>query len=129
VSTPFDIFKDMLLQAAGDALARRGYTLQDDAIQVRSGLYRFARPVEGGVLKLVDVQLLFYSGGGPSRFEVKVWRSDRPNDKTRLGVWLREQAVETLADDPGWWEFVSKPELEDALRDAASGLERMWKEE
>ncbi len=125
MSTPFDIFKDMLLQAAGDAFARREYTLQDDAIQVRSGLYRFARPIEGGVLALVDVQLLFYSGGGPSRFEVKVWRSDRPNDKTRLGVWLSEQAVETLADDLGWWEFVSKPELEDALRDAASGLERM----
>jgi len=128
VSTPFDIFKDMLLQAAGDAIARRGYTLQDDAIQVRSGLYRFARPVEGGVLRLVDVQLLFYSGGGPSRFEVKVWRSDRPNDKTRLGVWLREQAVETLADDLGWWEFASGPELEESLRDAVSGLERMWNE-
>ena len=128
MSTPFDIFKDMLLQAAGDALARRGYTLQDDAIQVRSGLYRFARPVEGGVLAFVDVQLLFYSGGGPSRFEVKVWRSDRPNDKTRLGVWLREQAVETLADDLGWWEFASGPELEESLRDAVSGLERMWNE-
>jgi len=128
VSTPFDIFKDMLLQAAGDAIARRGYTLQDDAIQVRSGLYRFARPVEGGVLAFVDVQLLFYSGGGPSRFEVKVWRSDRPNDKTRLGVWLREQAVETLADDLGWWEFASGPELEESLRDAVSGLERMWNE-
>ncbi|HKZ85908.1 MAG TPA: hypothetical protein VJ793_19910 [Anaerolineae bacterium] len=128
MSTPFDIFKDMLLQAAGDAIARRGYTLQDDAIQVRSGLYRFARPVEGGVLAFVDVQLLFYSGGGPSRFEVKVWRSDRPNDKTRLGVWLREQAVETLADDLGWWEFASGPELEESLRDAVSGLERMWNE-
>ena len=125
VSTPFDVFKEMLRRVSGDALARRGYALQDDAVQVRSGLYRFARPLEGGVLALVDVQLLFYSGGGPSRFEVKVWRSDRPNDKIRLGVWLRAQNAETLADDLGWWEFVSGPELEDALRDAANGIERM----
>ena len=124
VSTPFDIFKERLLQAAGHALARRGYTLQDDTVQVGSGLYRFARPVAGSALALVDVQLLFYSGGGPSRFEVKVWRSDRPKDKAKLGVWLREQAIETLADELGWWDFVSKPELEDALRDASSGLER-----
>jgi hypothetical protein len=140
VSTPFDIFKDVLLQVSGDAFTRRGYTLQDDAIQVRSGLYRFAQALEGGALALVDVQLLFYGygrGGGPSRFEVKVWRSDRPNDKTRLGVWLHEQAVETLADELGWWEFASGPELEESLRDAVSGLERMllaprpagWKEE
>ncbi|HET7088131.1 MAG TPA: hypothetical protein VFL17_05730 [Anaerolineae bacterium] len=129
MSTPFDIFKEMLLQAAGGALARRGYTLQDDAIQIRSGLYRFARALEDGALALVDVQMLFYSGGGPSRFEVKVWRSDRPSDKTRLGVWLHGQAVETLADDLGWWEFVSGPELEESLRDAVSGLEQMWKEE
>jgi hypothetical protein len=122
--TPFDIFKEMLLQVSGDVLARRGYTLQDDAIQVRSGLYRFARALGDGALALVDVQLLFYSGGGPSRFEIKVWRSDRPGDKTRLGVWLHEQAVETLADDLGWWEFASKPELQDALRDALGGLER-----
>ena len=124
MSTPFDIFKERLLQAAGDALARRGYALQDDAIQIHSGLYRFARPLEGGAWSLIDAQLLFYSSGGPSRFEVRVWRSDRPNDKTRLGVWLHEQAIETLADELGWWEFVSKPELEDTLRDASSGLER-----
>ena len=126
VSTPFDIFEEMLRQAAGGALARRGYTLQDDAIQMRSGLYRFARTLEGGVLGLVDVQLLFYSGGGPSRFEVKVWRSDRPKDKTKLGIWLHEQAIETLADDLGWLEFASGPDLEESLRDAVSGLERMW---
>jgi len=59
---------------------------------------------------------------------VLVCTLDRPNDKTRLGVWLREQAVETLADDLGWWEFASGPELEESLRDAVSGLERMWNE-
>ena len=125
MSTPFDIFREMLLEAAGDALTRRGYALQDDAIQMRSGLYRFARTLEGGALAIVDVQLLFYSGGGPSRFEVKVWRSDRPKEKTKLGVWLHGHGIETLADDLGWWEFVSGRELKEALQDATRGLEKM----
>ncbi len=129
MSTPFDIFREMLLEAAGGVLARRGYALQDDAIQIRSGLYRFARTLEEGALAIVDVQLLFYSGGGPSRFEVKVWRSDQPKEKARLGAWLHEHGVEALADDLGWWEFVSGRELKEALRDAAGGLERMMNAE
>jgi len=125
MSTPFEIFKERLLEAAGDALASRGYALQDDALQIGSGLYRFARSLGGNARSLVDVQLLFYPGGGPSRFEVKVWRDDRPKDKTRLGVWLREHNVETPADAAGWWEFASAGELTGALQDAARGLERL----
>jgi hypothetical protein len=112
----------MLLEAAGDALARRGYALQEDAIQIRSGLYRFS-PAQADDAPIIDVQLLFYSGGGPSRFEVKVWRGE--GEKRKLGVWLRAQGIETLADESGWWEFVSGQELEEALKDATSGLERM----
>jgi hypothetical protein len=112
----------MLLEAAGETLARRGYVLQADAIQIRSGLYRFS-PAQADDAPIVDVQLLFYSGGGPSRFEVKVWRNG--GEKRKLGVWLREQGIETLADESGWWEFVSGQELEEALRDGMSGLERM----
>jgi hypothetical protein len=129
VSTPFDIFKEALLEAAGTTLARRGYALQDDPIQTRSGLYRFAPALSGGALALIDVQLLFYPGGGPSRFEVKVWRPDRPAEKIKLGAHLRQQNVDTLADESGWWEFTSADELADALRDAASGLERMLNED
>ena len=125
MSTPFDIFKQAVLDSLGNLLGQRGYTLQDNTIQIRSGLYRFAGTRREGALALVDVQLLFYEGGGPSRFEVKVWRSERPKDKTKLGVWLRERKIPTLADGQGWWKFVSARELEEALRDAASGLERM----
>lgn len=124
MSTPFDIFKERLLEAAGEALARQGYVLDDNAIQIRGGLYRFTKALDGDEVALVDMQLLFYSGGGPSRFEVKLGRSDQPADKTKLGVWLREQGVETLADDRGWWEFVSERELREALLDAASGLQK-----
>jgi len=126
--TPFDIFKEELLRAAGDTVARRGYTLDEDAVPIRSGLYRFAKAAQGA-LALIDVQLLFYAGGGPSRFEVKVWRTDRPANKVRLGVWLRERGVDTRADAAGWWEFVSADALSDALQDAASGLERMMNAE
>ena len=129
MSTPFEIFKEVLLSASGEPLARRGYALQDDAIQMRSGLYRFARTLEGGALALVDVQLLFYSGGGPSRFEVKVWQTNRPKEKLKVGVQLREQGVATLADELGWWEFVSGRELKGALQDAVSGLERILNDE
>lgn len=116
--TPFELFKEVLLEAAGDALARRGYALQDDAIQISGGLYRFEKGPA-----LIDVQLLFYAGGGPSRFEIKVWRANEPGDKIRLGAWMREQNLETLADEQGWWEFVSAPELGAALRDATRGIE------
>jgi len=129
MSTPFDIFKEMLLEAAGEALARQGYALDGDVIQVRHGLCRFTKVLESGVMALIDAQLLFYSGGGPSRFEVKLWRSDQPQEKTKLGVWLREQGIATLADDMGWWEFVSERELREALQDAARGLEEMTKDE
>ncbi len=129
MSTPFDIFKETLLETTGATLARRGYALQDDPIQTRSGLYRFAQALNGGALALVDVQLLFYPGGGPSRFEVKVWRSARPAEKIRLGAHLRQQSIDTLADESGWWEFASAGELDGALRDAASGLERMLNED
>ncbi len=128
MSTPFDIFKEMLLEAAGEALARQGYALDEDAIQMRSGLYRFTKTLESGALALIDVQLLFYSGG-PSRFEVKRGRSDQPKEKTKLGVWLREQGVETSADELGWWEFASARELREALQDAVSGLAEMTKDE
>ena len=124
MSTPFDIFKETLLEATGETLARRGYALQDDPIQTRSGLYRFAQALNG-VQALIDVQLLFYPGGGPSRFEVKVWRSDRPAEKIKLGAHLRRQSIDTLADESGWWEFASAGGLADALRDAVSGLERI----
>ncbi len=127
--TPFEIFKQALLGALGDSLARRGYSLNDDAISIRSGLYRFSKPVGEGALTFVDVQLLFYAGGGASRFEVKVWRTDRPSDRVKLGVWMRAQSIETLADELGWWEFVSMPELEESLRDATRGIERMLKVE
>jgi len=122
--TPFEIFKEMLL-TAGDALTRRGYALQDDSIHVRNGLYRFTKPAADGAAEIVDVQLLFYSGGGSSRFEVKHWRADRPDEKRKLGVWLRERGLATQADELGWWEFAAGPELEEALRDAMSGLEVM----
>jgi len=125
MSTPFDVFKDMLLEAPGAALAERGFALQDDAIQMRSGLYRFGRPAQDDAPAFVDVQLLFYAGGGPSRFEVKVWRSNRPGDKTQLGAWLGAHGVETLADERGWWEFVSERELREALQDATTGILRL----
>jgi hypothetical protein len=121
--TPFEVFKEQLVELVGDTLSRHGYVLQDDAIQMSGGLYRFSRPLDGGSVAFVDMQLLFYSGGGASRFEVKVWRSDQPAKKARLGVWLREQSLDTLADEFGWWEFVSGRELEEALRDAARGVE------
>lgn len=125
MSTPFDVFREMLLESAGGALARRGYTLQDDMIQMHGGLYRFSKPLEGGAAAIVDVQLLFYAGGGPSRCEVKVWRTDRPGEKIKLGVWLRKQDIDTLAGELGWWEFVSGGELREALQDMVAGLERM----
>ena len=124
MSKPHDVFKEMLLEAVGDRLLKRGYSFRDDVIQIRSGLYRFAKPI-GDALALVDVQLLFYAGGGPSRLEVKVWRSDRPEERLKLGVWLHAEGFDTLADELGWWEFVSGSELEDSLRDAISGLEKM----
>jgi hypothetical protein len=129
MSTPFEIFKEMLLGAAGDALARRGYVMQDDPIPMSGGLYRFARTLEDDAAALVDVQLLLYAGGGPSRFEVKVWRTDRPSDRVKLGMWLREQGLDTLSDELGWWEFVSVPELEESLRDATRGIEGLLNEE
>ena len=121
--TPFDIFRQRLLAAANGVLRQRGYQLQDDPIQFDSGLFRFAGRPAGGAQAFIDVQLLLYRGGGPSRFEVKLWRSDHPNEKVRLGIWLREQGVVTLADDAGWWEFATAPDLEAALADAAGGLE------
>jgi hypothetical protein len=127
--TPFEVFKERLVELVGDTLLRHGYVLQDDAIQMSGGLYRFSRTLDGGSVALVDVQLLFYSGGGASRFEVKVWRSDQPAKKTRLGVWLREQSFDTLADESGWWEFVSGRELEEVLQDAAIGVEERMKAE
>jgi len=127
--TPFEVFKERLVELVGNPLSRHGYVLQGDAIQMSGGLYRFSRPLDGGSAALVDVQLLFYSGGGASRFEVKVWRSDQPSHKTRLGVWLREQSLDTLADEFGWWEFVSGRELEEALRDTVRGMEERMKAE
>lgn len=125
MSTPFEIFKELLLEVAGDVLAQRGYHLQDDAIQIRSGLYRFAKALEGDTWAFVDVQLLFYAEGGASRLGVNVWRTDRPKEKVGLGAWMHDQHIETLADSLGWWEFVSGRELEEALQDAMRGLQTM----
>lgn len=113
------------MEVAGDVLAQRGYHLQDDAIQIRSGLYRFAKALEGDVWAFVDVQLLFYAEGGASRLGVNVWRTDRPKEKVGLGAWMHDQHIETLADSLGWWEFVSGRELEEALQDAMRGLQTM----
>jgi hypothetical protein len=108
---PFEIFKTMLLEEAGDALERRGYRLQDDAIQLRGGLYRFAKTLPGEALALIDVQLLFYAEGGPSRMSATMWRSDEAKRKINLGVWLHEHGMVTEADRLGWWEFASAREL------------------
>lgn len=125
--TPFEIFKETLIASAG-ALTRRGYALQDDPIHIRNGLYRFTRPATNGAAEIVDVQLLFYPGGGSSRFEIKRWRTDRSDEKRKLGVWLRQRGIATQADALGWWEFATGPELDEALRDAMDGLEAMLNE-
>jgi hypothetical protein len=124
MSSAYDIFKAQLLAAAGDRLSRRGYTLREDAIQLDSGLYRFSRSIDEAA-SLIDVQLLFYAGGGPSRFEVKVWRSDRPGARLKLGVWLHQQGHVTLADELGWWEFASDFDLQQSLHDAMDALEKV----
>jgi len=124
VSSPFEIFRRELSHVAGGALARLRYVLQDDPIQMRGGLYRFVRPTAADEQSVVDVQLLFYSGG-PSRFDVKLWRTTAPKEKVRLGVRLRERGLATRCDESGWWEFVSGDELTGVLQDAVRGLEQV----
>lgn len=112
----------MLLEEAGDVMERRGYRLQEDAIQMRSGLYRFAKTLDDDVFALIDVQLLFYAEGGPSRMSVTLWRSDDAKQKINLGMWLHEYDVTTQADRLGWWEFSSARELREGLREIVEGL-------
>jgi len=133
VTTPQAIFGNVLQTVAGQALTAAGYQLQDNAMHQSRGLFRYRKTREDGVSLYIEFQMLYYQGGGPSRFRVNLLRNTGADARspsqyvdridTTLGklVW-DDFGVRQLSGPDHWWTFNSPYELGFAIAEAGKLL-------
>ncbi len=117
----------MLERVAGQALAAAGYALQTNAMHHMRGLFRYRKDLPDGASTYVEFQLLYYQGGGPSRFRVNLLRNTgadaRASREGRIETTLSrllwdDFGVQQLSGPDHWWLFASGNELGHAIAEA-----------
>lgn len=130
--SPQEYFRLLLLTVAGQALGAAGYHLEEREMQWAGGMFRFAKPFDGGLYGFIDYQLLHYAdadgSGAPSRFRVTLTRSDQPNAapsshpqytrRTLSALVVTDFGVPILPSADHWWSFRTTDELGRALAEA-----------
>jgi hypothetical protein len=117
----------------GQALAAGGYALQNNPTHQARGLFRYRKTLADSVSVYVEFQLLYYQGGGTSRFRVNLLRNSGPDARsasefsgkvdTTLGQLLWEGfGVRQLSGPDHWWPFSTPNELAYALVEAGKLL-------
>jgi len=132
--TPQDSFKLVLITVVGQAFTAAGYVLEESPSHQAAGLFRFAKPFDGGLYGYIEFQLLAYqetewSSGMPSRFRVTLTRTNQPNPAARsqhpqftrrdLSVLVvKDFGVAIVPNAPYWWPFDNVDRLGKALAEA-----------
>ncbi|MCC7448349.1 MAG: hypothetical protein IT324_13090 [Anaerolineae bacterium] len=133
MTTPQDIFGDVLQTVARQVLAIAGYQLQDNAMHQSRGLFRYRKTRDDGVSLYIEFQMLYYQGGGPSRFRVNLLRNTGADARstsqytdridTTLGKLIWDDfGVRQLSGPDHWWVFHNSHELGFAIAEAGKLL-------
>jgi hypothetical protein len=132
--SPQEYFRLLLLTVVGQAFTAAGYALEDRPVQWAGGLYRFAKPLDGGLNAFIEYQLLAYAdtmwaSRQPSRFRVTLTRSDQaaPNQVSQRPQYAQRDLSALVVEDFGvailpstdyWWTFANTTELGNTLAEA-----------
>lgn len=133
--SPQEYFRLLLVTVVGQAFTAAGYTLEERPSQWAGGLFRFVKPLDGGVLTaFIEYQLLAYAdtmwaSRNPSRFRVTLTRTDQPHPRQLsahtdylqrdLGTLVVEDfKVAILPNADYWWTFSTTDELGKALAES-----------
>lgn len=132
--SPQDYFRLILLTVAGQAFEAAGYLLDDESLQQSGGLFRFSRPLDGGLTGFIEFQLLAYAKTEfapelPSRFRVTLTRTDqpaptRPSSHPRFArrdlaaLVVEDFGVAVLPSANHWWTYRDVNDLCRALAEA-----------
>jgi hypothetical protein len=129
VTTPQVSFGQILQTVAGQAFNAAGYRLQDTPMHHARGMYRYEKPLAHGVTAYVEFQLLYYQGGGLSRFRVNLLRNTGPDarsatnypdkvDTTLSKLIWDDFGVQQLSGPEHWWLFSNMTALGQAIAEA-----------
>ena len=132
--SPQEYFRLLLLTVVGQAFTAAGYALEDRPVQWAGGLYRFAKPLDGGLHAFIEYQLLAYAdtmwaSRQPSRFRVMLTRSDQaapslPSQHRQFAqrdlstLVVEDFGVAILPSSDYWWTFANTSELGNTLAEA-----------
>lgn len=132
--SPQEYFRLLLLTVVGQAFTAAGYALEDRPVQWAGGLYRFAKPLDGGLHAFIEYQLLAYAdtmwaSRQPSRFRVTLTRSDQaaPSLPSQHPQFVQRDLSTLVVEDFGvailpssdyWWTFANTTELGNTLAEA-----------
>lgn len=127
-------FRLILLTVVGQAFSAAGYELDDDTLQQAAGLFRFGKPLEGGLTGFIEFQLLAgaeteFAPPQPSRFRITLTRSDQagPAVPSAHPAYVRRDLAALVVEDYGvailpgagyWWRYRDVSELGQALAEA-----------
>ena len=122
------------MTVVGQAYAAAGYVLDEKPLQWMGGRYRFVKKLDADLYGFIEYQVLIYqdtewSAGMPSRFNVTLIRTDKPNpaldsDHDRFvrrdlsGLVVEDFAVKILPSGNHWWTFRNTDEMGKALAEA-----------
>jgi hypothetical protein len=135
--TPQAIFGQTIEAVAGQAFAASGYTLEPAPMHQMRGLFRYRKLLDAGAYNglyvFVEFQLLFYQGGGQSRFRINLLRCDSAEaraasthpaqiDTTLSFLIWHGFGVTQLGGPDYWWPFSSPNELGHAIARAGQLL-------
>lgn len=129
MTTPQDSFGQLLQMVVGEAFTAAGYKLQNNPTHQSRGLFRFQKALDDDISAYIEFQLLYYPGGGPSRFRVNLLRNRGPdaritsNDDKRVEIALTKLLwedfdVQQLSGPDHWWLFNNSYDLGHAIAEA-----------
>lgn len=126
------VFKEMLSQVIGQALAAANYHLEDAPMQHLRGLLRYRKPLPtlgNQVHGFLEWQLLAFEQSRVARFQVTLLRNTGIDPRARTTYPQRDEqslawimwhvfGERLLPADDSWWEFRDQRELGFALVNA-----------
>jgi hypothetical protein len=129
--SPQEYFRLVLLTVVGQAFSAAGYELEDRPMQWSRGLFRFVRPLAGGLRGFIEFQLLHYPQQEMGRFRVTLTRTDAANptlpsshpdfaQRSLAALVVDDFGVAIVPSGDHWWEYHGTAELGHGLGEAGS---------
>lgn len=124
-----EFFGLTLQTVVGQAYAAAGYELEDNAIQMAGGQFRFRKQFDDGLYGFIAYQHLPYPDPMPSRFRITLVRTNLLNptlmsrhprfDRRTLSMLVvQDFGVHILPAADYWWQYNGVTELGNALAEA-----------